>query len=143
MPPKRNLTEEDLDDADDDEVEKLISKDEDVAEDEEDFFLKGPSSKKTVRFASDKLKDVRVQIAEVTDVMRDNVGRLLERGDQLDNLQDRSEGLATTSDQFRTSATRLRRNMWWQNTRAKMCIGGVVTVVLLVIFVPVIIKMNS
>ncbi|KAG7168039.1 Synaptobrevin-B-like [Homarus americanus] len=126
MPPKRNLTEEDLDDADDDEVEKLISKDEDVAEDEEDFFL-----------------NVRVQIAEVTDVMRDNVGRLLERGDQLDNLQDRSEGLATTSDQFRTSATRLRRNMWWQNTRAKMCIGGVVTVVLLVIFVPVIIKMNS
>lgn len=77
---------------------------------------------------------MRVQIAEVTDVMRDNVGRLLERGDQLDNLQDRSEGLATTSDQFRTSATRLRRNMWWQNTRAKLCIGGAVTVIFLVIF---------
>lgn len=77
---------------------------------------------------------VRVQIAEVTDVMRDNVGRLLERGDQLDNLQDRSEGLASTSDQFRSSATRLRRNMWWQNTRAKLCIGGVVAIILLVIF---------
>ncbi|XP_071517577.1 vesicle-associated membrane protein 4-like [Panulirus ornatus] len=143
MPPKRNVSAEDMDEADDDEVEKLISKDDDVGDDEEDFFLKGPSSKKTVRFASDKLKDVRVQIAEVTDVMRDNVGRLLERGDQLDNLQDRSEGLATTSDQFRSSATRLRRNMWWQNTRAKLCIGGVVAVILLVIFIPVIIKMNS
>lgn len=77
---------------------------------------------------------MRVQIAEVTDVMRDNVGRLLERGDQLDNLQDRSEGLATTSDQFRTTATRLRRNMWWQNTRAKLCIGVTVTVILLLIF---------
>ncbi|XP_063601011.1 vesicle-associated membrane protein 4-like [Penaeus indicus] len=143
MPPKRNIAAEDVDEADDDEVERLINKDDDIADDDEDFFLKGPSSKKTVRFASDKLKDVRVQIAEVTDVMRDNVGRLLERGDQLDNLQDRSEGLATTSDQFRTTATRLRRNMWWQNTRAKLCIGVTVAVILLLIFIPVIIKMNS
>ncbi|KAK7067220.1 Vesicle-associated membrane protein 4 [Halocaridina rubra] len=141
MPPKKNLTAEDVDNADKDEVERLINDDE--GEDDEDFFLKGPTAKKTVRFASDRLKDVRVQIEEVTDVMRDNVGRLLERGDQLDNLQDRSEGLATTSDQFRTSATRLRRNMWWQNTRAKICIGIAVTVILLLIFVPVIIKMKS
>lgn len=141
MPPKRNMTAEDVDSADKDEVERLISDDD--GEDDEDFFLKGPSTKKTVRFASDKIKDVRVQIAEVTDVMRDNVGRLLERGDQLDNLQDRSDGLATTSDQFRTSATRLRRNMWWQNTRAKIFIGIAVIVILLLIFVPVIIRLKS
>lgn len=135
------MTAEDVDSADKDEVERLISDDD--GEDDEDFFLKGPSTKKTVRFASDKIKDVRVQIAEVTDVMRDNVGRLLERGDQLDNLQDRSDGLATTSDQFRTSATRLRRNMWWQNTRAKIFIGIAVIVILLLIFVPVIIRLKS
>ncbi|XP_068210031.1 vesicle-associated membrane protein 4-like isoform X2 [Palaemon carinicauda] len=122
-------------------AERLINDDE--GDDEEDFFLKGPSSKKTVRFAADKMKDVRVQIAEVTDVMRDNVGRLLERGDQLDTLQDRSENLATTSDQFLTSATRLRRNVWWQNTRAKIFIFIVAVVILLLILVPLILKLKS
>lgn len=142
MPPKRNITAEDIDDADNEEVEKLISSNEDGADDE-DFFLKGPSGKKTVRFATDKLKDVRVQIAEVTDVMRDNVGRLLERGDQLDHLQDRSEGLATTSDQFRSSAGRLRRRAWWENTRGRLCVAGVAVLLFLVIFIPVIIKTTS
>ncbi|XP_064077536.1 vesicle-associated membrane protein 4-like isoform X1 [Macrobrachium nipponense] len=141
MPPKRNLTAEDVDSADKDEVERLINNDE--GDDEEDFFLKGPSSKKTVRFATDKMKDVRVQIAEVTDVMRDNVGRLLERGDQLDTLQDRSENLATTSDQFLTSATRLRRNVWWQNTRVKVFIFIIAIIIILLILVPVILKLKS
>lgn len=77
---------------------------------------------------------VRVQIAEVTDVMRDNVGRLLERGDQLDHLQDRSEGLATTSDQFRTSAGRLRRQAWWENMRGRLCIAAVALLLFLLIF---------
>lgn len=79
------------------------------------------------------LFSVRVQIAEVTDAMRDNVGRLLERGDQLDQLQDRSQGLATSSDQFRTSANRVRRNAWWHNTRTKLVIGVAVALVFLII----------
>lgn len=66
--------------------------------------------------------------------MRDNVGRLLERGDQLDHLQDRSEGLATTSDQFRSSAGRLRRRAWWENTRGRLCVAGVAVLLFLVIF---------
>ncbi|XP_076043586.1 vesicle-associated membrane protein 4-like isoform X1 [Oratosquilla oratoria] len=142
MPPKmkKNLDMEDLEGANDDEVERLIDPDED---DEEDFFLKGPSAKKTVRFASDKVKDVQVQIAEVTDVMRSNVGRLLDRGERLDQLQDRSETLASTSDNFRTSATRLRRNMWWQNTRMKMLIGSVILILALIVFIPIILKYSQ
>ncbi|KAK4295721.1 hypothetical protein Pmani_031748 [Petrolisthes manimaculis] len=138
----RNVAIEDVLQADQDEMENLISKDEEVGDDE-DFFLKGPTGKKTVRFASDRLKDVRVQIAEVTDAMRDNVGRLLERGDQLDQLQDQSQGLATSSDQFRTSATRLRRNAWWHNTRTKLVIGTTLALVFLIIIIAMIIKMSS
>ncbi|XP_076043593.1 vesicle-associated membrane protein 4-like isoform X2 [Oratosquilla oratoria] len=125
MPPKmkKNLDMEDLEGANDDEVERLIDPDED---DEEDFFL-----------------NVQVQIAEVTDVMRSNVGRLLDRGERLDQLQDRSETLASTSDNFRTSATRLRRNMWWQNTRMKMLIGSVILILALIVFIPIILKYSQ
>ena len=78
------------------------------------------------------LYSVKVQIAEVTDVMRDNVGRLLDRGDRLDDLQERSEDLSLSSDQFRTSSNRLRRNMWWQNTKTKLFFGALGGIFLLV-----------
>ncbi|CAL4182759.1 unnamed protein product, partial [Meganyctiphanes norvegica] len=125
------------------EIEKLISNDGGDDEDDDDFFLRGPSTKKTVRFAGDKLKDVKVQISEVTDVMRDNVGRLLERGDRLDHLQDQSDGLASSADAFRTSASRMRREMWWQNTRGKLFLSFAAVVIILLIIIPVIIKYSS
>ncbi|KAB7500881.1 Vesicle-associated membrane protein 4, partial [Armadillidium nasatum] len=137
---RKHLSAEDISHANDDEVEKLIDDSTSKVDDDDDFFLRGPSAKKTVRFATDKLKDVQIQIAEVTDVMRDNVGRLLERGDRLDELNERSEGLSATSDQFRASSTRMQRKFWWQNMRANMWIIVIVVVVTLLIIIPVIIK---
>lgn len=84
-----------------------------------------------------------MQIAEVTDVMRDNVGRLLERGDRLDELHERSEGLSATSDQFRTSSIRMQRKFWWQNMRANIWVIVIIVVVTLLIIIPVIIKYSS
>lgn len=77
---------------------------------------------------------VQAQISGVTDAMRDNVGRLLERGDQLDQLSTRSEHLASTADSFRTSAVRLRRNVWWQNTKGRLVIGGGLVLLLVIVF---------
>lgn len=77
---------------------------------------------------------VQAQISGVTDAMRDNVGRLLERGDQLDQLSARSEHLSSTADSFRTSAVRLRRNVWWQNTKGRLVIGGGLVLLLVIVF---------
>uniref|UniRef100_A0A2P2I8P8 Vesicle-associated membrane protein 4-like n=1 Tax=Hirondellea gigas TaxID=1518452 RepID=A0A2P2I8P8_9CRUS len=136
-----SIDNEDVEKSRDDERERLIDAGDD--EEEEDFFLKGPSAKKSVRFATDKMKNVQAQISDVTEAMRDNVGRLLERGDQLDNLNTRSQHLANTSDSFRNSSVRLRRGLWWQNTRSKIILAAVALLLLIVIFVPIIIKYNT
>ncbi|MCL4137062.1 UNVERIFIED_CONTAM: hypothetical protein GTU68_019192 [Idotea baltica] len=138
---KRNLSAEDISLAKDDEVEKLIEETSpNNDDDDDDFFLRGPSQKKTVRFSSDKVQDVKVQIAEVTDVMRDNVGRLLDRGDRLDALNESSEGLSATSDLFRSSSTKMRRKFWWQEARASLWLIFIAVIAALLIIVPMLIK---
>ncbi|KAF2360798.1 Synaptobrevin [Trinorchestia longiramus] len=135
---KRKFDAEDLEKAKDDERERLINVgDED---EEDDFFLKGAAAKKSVRFAADKMKVVQAQVSEVTEAMRDNVGRLLERGDQLDELNARSDHLATTADSFRTSSVRMRREMWWNRMKSKLFIGGGCLTLLVIIIILLIIK---
>ena len=85
---------------------------------------------------------VKVQIAEVTDAMRDNVGRLLERGEHLDDLHERSEGLSATSDQFRVTSQRLRRRMWWQQLFSKWWIIAIFICISLLIISEYILKQD-
>ncbi|XP_018020121.1 vesicle-associated membrane protein 4-like [Hyalella azteca] len=137
---KRKVDEQDLEKSKDDEKERLINVGDDEEEEEDDFFLKGAAAKKSVRFSTDKMKVVQAQVSEVTSAMRDNVGRLLERGDQLEELSARSDHLATTADSFRNSSVRLRRNMWWQTTKSRLVIGCTLIILALIVFVPIIIK---
>ena len=73
----------------------------------------------------------------VIGVMRDNIGRVMERGEKLEDLEEKSgklnlydlfvtgyiitvtfiEGLAESATHFRTSARRLERKMWWKNCK--------------------------
>ncbi|KAL1421335.1 hypothetical protein MTO96_023296 [Rhipicephalus appendiculatus] len=71
MPPKfrRYLSEEDVTEAAEPEKEKLLQDEED-----EDFFLKGPtSSGKTLTIQDKKLRRVQFQVDEVSSIMKDNI----------------------------------------------------------------------
>ncbi|RUS84953.1 hypothetical protein EGW08_007264, partial [Elysia chlorotica] len=57
------------------------------------------------------------QVDDVVDIMKNNVNKVIERGDRLEDLQDKSESLSSHSDMFRTRAKVLHRNMWWNNCR--------------------------
>ncbi len=98
------------------ETKKLLGGDDD--DEDEDFFLTGPRVAPALA-QDDRLSGLQRQVREVTDVMRDNVGRMMERGDRLDDLHIRSEQLGAASGEFVTHSTRLRKKMWWQNTRYK------------------------
>ena len=67
--------------------------------------------------------------------MRDNVNRLMDRGGRLDDLQMRSEALDATATDFRAASERIRRKTWWQNTKAKIVVGGTVATVLVVLLI--------
>jgi len=143
MPPKfkRNLSQEDVANAKDVEKAELLGSD---SNDEEDFFLKGPlGQNKSVKFKDDKLLEVRGQISEVTEVMKENITKVIERGDKLDDLQEQSENLNNTANFFRQSSRRLQRNMWWREMKMRLILATVIMVILLIIFVPIIVRQTA
>jgi len=135
MYPPKSQSINDVSEAKDDERERLLD-----AADDDDFFLKGPSGNRTVQFATDKLTNVAAGVSAATDAMRANASRLLQRGEQLEALSARSHTLAATSDSFRASSGRLRRRVWWQDTKTRLVLAAVLMVLLLLVLVPIIVK---
>ncbi|XP_038614096.1 vesicle-associated membrane protein 4 isoform X5 [Tachyglossus aculeatus] len=88
MPPKfkRHLNDDDVTGSVKSERRNLLEEDSD---EEEDFFLRGPTGP---RFGprNDKIRHVQNQVDEVIDVMQENITKVIERGERLDELQDKS-----------------------------------------------------
>ncbi|XP_059989244.1 vesicle-associated membrane protein 4 isoform X3 [Lagenorhynchus albirostris] len=80
------------------------------------FFCKGPSGP---RFGprNEKIKHVQNQVDEVIDVMQENITKVIERGERLDELQDKSESLSDNATAFSNRSKQLRRQMWWRGCK--------------------------
>ncbi len=72
-------------------------------------------------------------MSEVSNIMQQNIDKILERGSRLDHLEDRSEMLSNRADEFRVGARRVSRKMWWQNMKINIFIGVVVVIIILII----------
>lgn len=77
-----------------------------------------------------KLKE---QVNEVSNIMSENINKILDRGGRLETLEDRSDMLSSGADEFRSSSRRVARKMWWQNMRINIFIGLVILVIVIVI----------
>jgi len=73
--------------------------------------------------ADDKIRRVRGEVEEVKQVMTDNIDRILERGDKIELLVDKSQDLSEQANKFKKSSTQLRRNMWWRNAKLQAIVG--------------------
>ncbi|XP_009998207.1 PREDICTED: vesicle-associated membrane protein 4 [Chaetura pelagica] len=115
---------------------------EEDSDEEEDFFLRGPSGP---RFGprNDKIRHVQNQVDEVIDVMQENITKVIERGERLDDLQDKSESLSDNATAFSNRAKQLRRQMWWRGCKMKAIIALVTVILLLVIIVPIVLKYHT
>ncbi|NXP58253.1 VAMP4 protein, partial [Chloropsis cyanopogon] len=76
---------------------------------------------------------VQNQVDEVIDVMQENITKVIERGERLDDLQDKSDSLSDNAAAFSKRAKHLRRQMWWRDCKMKAIIAMVVLILLLVI----------
>ncbi|XP_060562492.1 uncharacterized protein LOC132722079 [Ruditapes philippinarum] len=77
-----------------------------------------------------KIAKLRGQVNEVKDIMKDNIEKVIERGEKAQDLSDRTENLAVTSTRFRDSAVDLRKHTQRKNWKLVCCIVCVVVVVL-------------
>ena len=81
----------------------------------------------------DHIGRVQGQIEEVKEVMVQNIEKVLERGERIELLVDKSEQLQQTSFKFESTSRQLQRTMYWRKIKRRALIGLGVGVALFII----------
>uniref|UniRef100_I1L0B0 Vesicle-associated membrane protein 721d n=1 Tax=Glycine max TaxID=3847 RepID=I1L0B0_SOYBN len=103
----------------------------------------GPKLREHMQYCVDhpeeisKLAKVKAQVSEVKGVMMENIEKVLDRGDKIELLVDKTENLHNQAQDFRTSGTRIRRKMWLQNMKIKLIVLGILIALILIIVLSV------
>ncbi|KAM0749490.1 synaptobrevin-domain-containing protein [Meredithblackwellia eburnea MCA 4105] len=66
---------------------------------------------------NDPIKVAQAELASVKDIMVKNIDAVLSRGERIELLVDKTDGLSTQARAFRKRSTQLRRKMWWKNIK--------------------------
>ena len=74
-----------------------------------DYFSSNP--------AADALSRAKGEMAEVKSVMVENIDKVLDRGEKIELLVDKTEGLAGDAFRFKKQSTRLKQQMWVKNMK--------------------------
>ncbi|XP_071488018.1 vesicle-associated membrane protein 7-like [Diadema antillarum] len=82
---------------------------------------------------NDKVAVLQNQVDEVKDIMTQNIDKVLSRGEKLDDLLVKTEDLEASARTFQKTASKVRKKMWWQNTRMKIILVIVVLIVILAV----------
>lgn len=64
------------------------------------------------------------------------MNKVAQRGQNLDALQDKTNNLAESAQDFRRGANRVRKAMWWKDMKMRVCIVVGIILLLVVIIVP-------
>lgn len=82
---------------------------------------------------TDKLAKVQEDINVVKDIMIKNIDKVLERGEKIELLVDKTEVLDQHALKFKRSSGALRRSMWWKNVKLTIVIVIIVAVIIYII----------
>jgi len=93
-------------------------------------ILKGIMDEYNNNTSTTKVRQMERELEDVTDMMRDNLGKVMERGEGLDSLMAKTNILSSESISFRTSAKQFHDTLWWQDQRGRMMLGLVAACVL-------------
>uniref|UniRef100_A0A0A0M197 V-SNARE coiled-coil homology domain-containing protein n=1 Tax=Cucumis sativus TaxID=3659 RepID=A0A0A0M197_CUCSA len=63
--------------------------------------------------------------------------QVLDRGEKIELLVDKTENLHTQAQDFKTSGTKIRRKMWLQNMKIKLIVLGILIALILIIVLSV------
>lgn len=75
--------------------------------------------------AGDTIGKLKEQIADVKEVVLEQVDKVLERGEQLDLLIDKTHELNSTAYAFERQSTRLKRAMLWRKCQKYLCVATI------------------
>jgi vesicle-associated membrane protein 7 len=79
---------------------------------------------------NDSISSAKGKIDEVKGVMIANIDKVLERGDQLDQLVVRTDELTNVSTDFRVKAKKLKNTMWWKNVKLLLILLFIIFIII-------------
>lgn len=103
----------------------------------------GPKLKEHMQFCIEhpeemnKFAKIQAQVAEVKGVMRDNIDKVLQRGEKMETLVDKTDALRNQAQNFQRQGQQIRRKMWYQNMKVKAVVIGILVVLALVLWLSI------
>ena len=78
-----------------------------------------------------KVSAVQQEVSQVKEIMMDNIEKVLDRGEKIELLVDKSDALRFEAANFHKTGRALRRNLWCQNMKIKVAFGLIIFALLL------------
>ncbi|KAK9141752.1 hypothetical protein Syun_011152 [Stephania yunnanensis] len=82
---------------------------------------------------ADRINRIKGEMSQVRNVMIENIDKVLERGDRLELLVDKTANMQGNTFRFRKQARRFRSTVWWRNV--KLTIALIVLLLIIVYIV--------
>lgn len=87
--------------------------------------------------ADDAIGNAKREIDDVRGIMTRNIEGLLERGERIDLLVDKTDRLGGSAREFRVRSRGLKRKMWWKNVKLMSLLAVVLVLIVLAIVIAV------
>lgn len=81
-----------------------------------------------------KIRKVKLAVDEVKHLALDNVERVIQRGQRIDDIVQATDDLQFQAEGFQRSSRDLRNQMWWSSMQGKLLIAGVAAFMLLLVY---------
>ncbi|KPA78310.1 putative Vesicule-associated membrane protein [Leptomonas pyrrhocoris] len=103
-----------------------------------DLLVKQGSSSGSGGVAGDssenKVKKVKLAVEDVKNMALDNVERVIQRGQRIDDIVQATDDLQFQAEGFQRNSRDLRNQMWWSSMQGRLMICGVAAFMLLLIY---------
>lgn len=88
----------------------------------------------------DKISEIQEAVDSIKIDMKENIEKVVNNIDDLDDLQNKSDKLKETGSMFRNDARTLQRVTWSKNCKLIVIIVFIVIILLLIIILPIVLK---
>ncbi|KAI0132063.1 synaptobrevin [Xylariales sp. AK1849] len=85
----------------------------------------------------DAISNVQREMDDVRGIMTKNIEGLLERGERIDLLVDKTDRLGGSAREFRVRSRGLKRQMWWKNVKLMALLAFVLVLIIVTIVIAV------
>ncbi|XP_078157896.1 vesicle-associated membrane protein 711-like [Carex rostrata] len=92
-----------------------------------DYFSNDPNA--------DRMNRIKGEMSQVRNVMIENIDKVLDRGERLEVLADKTANMQGTTMRFKRQARRFRNTVWWRNVKLTVALIFLLLVIIYIVLV--------